>query len=357
MRFHPIAALFPLIEGAEFDALVRDIAQYGLREPIVLHPDGRILDGRNRWRACKEAGVRPRFRKWSGKGSLVSFVVSLNLTRRHLSVSQRACVALDILPALEAEAHARMVAGGRFKGTQKLADLGEARSRAADLFRINRQYVSDAKRLRAEYPVLFDDVRAGRLTLQEAKRKIKNEHKRAIAQQIEREPLPMPGGRFRVIVIDPPWEYDHDRTPYPNMGLDEVKSLPIEKLAHEDCVLWIWTPNAMVRRALECISTWGFEEKTILTWAKPSPGIGSWLRGQTEHCILATRGSPVVTLTGQSTLLLAARREHSRKPSEFYALVESLCPGTSRIELFARQSRKGWIGWGAERDFFPAVAG
>jgi len=76
-------------------------------------------------------------------------------------------------------------------------------------------------------------------------------------------------------------------------------------------------------------------------------GTGDWLRGQTEHCLLATKGRPVVTLSGQSTVLEGKRREHSRKPETFYALVESLCPG-SKVELFQRYPRDGWDGHGDE---------
>lgn len=84
---------------------------------------------------------------------------------------------------------------------------------------------------------------------------------------------------------------------------------------------------------------------------KPKIGVGEWLRGQTEHVILAVRGKPTVLLTNESTVLTAPTREHSRKPEEFFALVERLCPG-SKVELFAREQRPGWSAWGAETTKF-----
>ncbi len=80
-----------------------------------------------------------------------------------------------------------------------------------------------------------------------------------------------------------------------------------------------------------------------------------WLRGQTEHCILAIKGNPVMMLTNQSTVLHAPVREHSRKPAEFYALVESLCPARDRLDLFAREQRPGWACIGAEAMRFQTL--
>lgn len=87
MDFHPAANLFPLMNGDEFTALVRDIAEHGQREPIILH-EGMILDGRNRYRACAELGLKPECREWCGDDPL-AYVVSLNLHRRHLTREQR----------------------------------------------------------------------------------------------------------------------------------------------------------------------------------------------------------------------------------------------------------------------------
>ena len=91
--FHPVANAFPLLVGNQFHALVLDIGADGLREPITLHPDGSILDGRNRYRACLQAKVEPKFVEWDGQGSEQAFVISKNLMRRHLTAGQRAMVA------------------------------------------------------------------------------------------------------------------------------------------------------------------------------------------------------------------------------------------------------------------------
>lgn len=94
LRFHPLAELFPLIEGADFDELVADVRAHGVRKPIWLYEE-KILDGRNRHRAAAEVGVPCPMRPYEGDDP-VGFVISLNLKRRHLSESQRAMVAAKL---------------------------------------------------------------------------------------------------------------------------------------------------------------------------------------------------------------------------------------------------------------------
>ena len=87
---HPLCTLFPRMVSTEFQALVSDIKAHGLREPIVLH-DGLILDGGNRYRACVQAGVDPAFTTFCN-GNPVSFVLSANLHRRHMTSGQQAAI-------------------------------------------------------------------------------------------------------------------------------------------------------------------------------------------------------------------------------------------------------------------------
>ena len=178
--------------------------------------------------------------------------------------------------------------------------------------------------------------------------------KQAVAD-IVAEPPPLPGGKFRVIVADPPWRYDNraadpshrNALPYPSMTVEEIAALPIADRATDDAMLWLWTTNSHLPEAWAIIEAWGFTYKTMLTWAKNRMGTGDWLRGQTEHCLLCVRGKPTINLTNQTTLLHATLRQHSKKPNEFYAMVEALCPG-SKLELFQRTPREGWTGHGNE---------
>src|SRR6266849_4510385 len=103
-EFHAVAELFPMLRGRAFEELAADIKKNGLREPILLDAEGRIVDGRNRYRACLQAGVEPRFVEWRGEGELAELALSLNLRRRHLNESQRALVAARLAKLREKEA-------------------------------------------------------------------------------------------------------------------------------------------------------------------------------------------------------------------------------------------------------------
>src|SRR5262245_42687293 len=94
LPFHPLANIFPLLEGKEFEELADDIHRNGLHEPIILY-EGMILDGRNRYRSCLAVNVDPHFETYDGTDAL-GYVVSLNLHRRHLDESQRGMVAARI---------------------------------------------------------------------------------------------------------------------------------------------------------------------------------------------------------------------------------------------------------------------
>lgn len=396
---HPAAQLFPLMEGDEYAALVADIKANGLREPLVRYRDKAkcyLLDGRNRERACRDADVATRWDEFTGADP-IAFVISANLRRRHLNETQRALIGAELVPLYEAAAHERQIRKpvGSVKANMPEQNTGQSRDLAARAVNVSPRSVENARSVQrnGSAEVIAALRRSGGLTVSAAAELVKlpkakqnavlakaqtksgamragsvrawakQEQKAIVAAKINAEPQAMPTGPFRVIVSDPPWDYTKragDAThradlPYPSMTTDAICELAVNKLAHPDgAILWLWTTNAFMRDAFVVLDAWGFAEKTILTWAKDRFVNGDWLRGQTEHCILAIRGKPPFgPLTNQTTLLHGPLREHSRKPEEFYALVEKLCPG-SKVEMFARAPRAGWARWGAETETFHA---
>ena len=112
---HPAAEIFPLMSDTALDELAQDIKANGLLHPIVRH-EGKVIDGRNRLAACQRAGMPPTFIEWSGTGSVVAWILSTNLHRRHLTDQQRAMVAGRVAAALAIE--------GREKSVQNLRKNG-----------------------------------------------------------------------------------------------------------------------------------------------------------------------------------------------------------------------------------------
>ena len=165
---HPIAAIFPLLDEAKLAELTADIKAHGLKCDITLY-ENKILDGRNRYRACLQADVLPTFHAYAGDDP-VGHVLSLNLHRRHLTASQLAMVGTESLPHYEAEAKKRQVR----KPDSVVAIVPQqneslkARDQAAAAVGVSPRYVSDAKRLKAESPELAEKVKAGELSLPKA---------------------------------------------------------------------------------------------------------------------------------------------------------------------------------------------
>jgi hypothetical protein len=214
MKIHFLCALFPLLQGAAFQAFKADIAAHGQRDPIWTYR-GKIIDGRNRYRACRELGIKPRFRAWDGNGSLAAFVISLNLHRRHLTSSQRAALAVELLPLLEEEARDRQRRhGGTAPGRRAvtLAEIfpgvngyGEARAHAARLLGTNPRHVSDAKRVRDLDPELFDRVKAGDVRVHRARREAEGRsYRRELADTVTAVPEEIRAGDFREVLADLP---------------------------------------------------------------------------------------------------------------------------------------------------------
>lgn len=156
--FHPLANIFPLIEGHAYNELRADVMKHGVREPIWLY-EGQILDGRNRYRAASSQGVEFEVREYLGDDA-VGFVVSLNLHRRHLTESQRAAVAAKL---------ANMPLGGAQYRSANLQTDQISQEDAANLLNVSTRSVASAKKVIEEAaPELVQAMDEGRASVSAA---------------------------------------------------------------------------------------------------------------------------------------------------------------------------------------------
>ena len=171
LSYHPACLLFPPMGEQEIQELAADIHERGLLNPVVLF-EGKVLDGRSRLAACKIAGVKPRFIEWDGQGSATEWVLSQNLFRRHLTSSQRAVVAFQMLPLLEKEAkeRQRLSRGRGMTGKKRptFSSNGKASQVAARITKTNENYVKAIKAISADAPDLMEAIRSGKLRVPDA---------------------------------------------------------------------------------------------------------------------------------------------------------------------------------------------
>jgi N6-adenosine-specific RNA methylase IME4/ParB-like chromosome segregation protein Spo0J len=385
LEFHPLAAIFPLIEGPDFDELVTDIREHGLHEPVVLFED-KILDGRNRYRACEAAGIEPTFTVYQGDDP-ISYVVSLNLRRRHLDESQRAMVAAKLATLRDGQ-RADLVEGLPIGRASALLNVGErtvARAREVQehgapelVSAVERGEVSvSAAANIATRPIgeQREIVARGKREILEVAKAIRAEEAtRRRSARIERiieiskgnSPLNL-GRTYPVILADPPWKFhlygpDTARVAerhYPTMNVQELCAVAVAAdLATPDAVLFLWAPTPLLSDALNVMTAWGFEYVTNIVWVKDRIGVGHWVRNQHELLLIGRRGEfPTPEPANRpGSVIEAPRREHSQKPDEAYELIERMYPDLPKLELFARYTRLGWDVWGNETAKFGDAA-
>ena len=190
----------------------------------------------------------------------------------------------------------------------------------------------------------------------------------------------LPRGQAAALAVDPPWSYScfsekgkarsADRH-YTTMASAAIEQLPVGELAARNAHLFLWVtgPCLVQGMHLPIMRAWGFEPSALaFVWIKPklrdfangeffldetlfAKGMGHTTRQNAEYVVLGRRGKPRRLRKDVHQLIVQPRREHSRKPDEFYARVQSYCAGPY-VELFSRQRRAGWGCWGAELDKF-----
>lgn len=176
------------------------------------------------------------------------------------------------------------------------------------------------------------------------------------ASHASKRSRPIPNGKYQVIYADPPWQYENSgftesaESQYPTMPLKDICALPVSDLAENNTVLFLWATNPLLQEGLEVLKAWGFEYKTNIAWVKDrGRGKGWFLKSKHELLLIGVRSeTPQPAERPDSAHEFERGNIHSRKPSEFYGIIEAMYPEGKKIELFSRVQREGWEAWGNE---------
>ncbi|KAG2339858.1 MT-A70-domain-containing protein [Suillus weaverae] len=168
-------------------------------------------------------------------------------------------------------------------------------------------------------------------------------------------------GKFHVIMADPPWDI-HMSLPYGTMTDDEMRAMPIPTLQDEG-LLFLWVTGRAMEVGRECLRVWGYTRVDEVVWVKTNQlqrvirtgRTGHWLNHTKEHMLVGVKTRtdaagnlifPSWANRGLDTdIIVSEVRETSRKPDEVYGLIERMCPGGRKIEIFGRKhnTRPGWL--------------
>ena len=190
----------------------------------------------------------------------------------------------------------------------------------------------------------------------ELKKKLVREENRKKQEYLAKNPLPLPDGIYRTIVIDPPWEMEkikrevrpnQDGFDYPTMSVESIAEINLP-LA-QDAFVFLWTTQKYLPYSFEIFSAWRLKYRFIMTWHK-SGGmqVYNYPQFNSEFVVVGTQGNPKFLETKAfKTTFNADRQGHSVKPEEFYELVRRITPDP-RLDMFSRREIEGFDVWGNE---------
>jgi N6-adenosine-specific RNA methylase IME4 len=340
----------------DIDSLAASIDEIGLLHPIVVRPDGRLIAGERRLAACKELGWTSVPVTFVDLKEVIRGEFAENAHRKNFLPSEIDAIRRALLPIEKAAAKERQkqhggTAPGRRKQSGQFSQSdGRVRDKIAGFAGISgrtlekiQAVVEAAERQPRRFGTLVADMdRHGRIDVayRKLRRMIDEEQRLAV------KPLK---GKFRTIVIDPPWDYGAERERvrpvYATMTQKELLTLPVFSWADDPAHLYLWSTNGNLCDAFVLMKAWGFNFKTMITWVKPSFGMGSYFRTSTEHVLFGVRGHLLTRVRNIGTHFTAPKTSHSEKPDYFYELVKRVSY-PPYVDVFARKKRSGWSAWG-----------
>ena len=346
----------------DIDSLANSISDLGLLHPIVVTQDLDLIAGRRRLEAFKLLGreeipatILDMDEIWRGE-------LHENRERKDFTVSEWVAVKRVLEPEIADEARKRRLANLKQNDLiePEIFRLGETRDIIAEYLGVSGRTLDKAETIveaaEAEpelYGEFLKDADAGKKSVDRAFKDVLRRRR----QQDGKQGVSLPPGVYDVIYADPPWRCDNDASNrgkaemhYPTMELEDILNLPLEGHVAVDAVLFLWATNPLLPWALDVMEAWEFTYKTNIVWVKHRFGTGWYVRSQHELLLIGVRGR-IGTPADEdrlSSVIHAPAGRHSEKPKEVYERIERMYPNRTYLELFARNTRRGWTSWGDE---------
>jgi len=393
-----LKALIPPLTSDELSLLEASIKADGCRDAVTVW-EGKnvVVDGHNRYAICQRNNLplKVQFKSFDSREDVVVWMCRNQLGRRNITQFQRDKLALEIEEAFSAKARLNQSHGltapnrtllsnsdksvSRINTREEIAAIAGTSStgiaqtkavldsapepviKAAERGDITRNQAYELTRVlkNAPEPVkskVIELSERGKLpTLNEVKGFVKQEKRTEKVESLQEQAWLTE--TFNVIYADPPWRYDYTKAEsraienhYPTMTLDDICKLPIASITANDAVLFLWATSPKLEEAMRVVREWGFTYRTCAIWDKEKIGMGYYFRQQHELLLVATKGQlPVPEPSDRiSSVIRSERGRHSEKPELFYEIIEAMYPEYPKVELFSRNARQGWKGWGNE---------
>lgn len=385
-------SLIPPLSAEEKQQLEANIVADGCRDPLVVWGNT-LIDGHNRYEICTRLGLsfqtvqkafdsREDVADWMdsnalGRRNLHPNNFTLILGRRYnrakksiggtgsnqyeqrdqndppAKTADKLATEYNVSPATVKRAgqYADALAGGIQELTTAVTTGAVSVAAAADVATLPKaEQVEIVARGTREILQAAKEIRAAK---SEEKRNERLE--KIIAISTGNAPLGTVAERYPVLYLDPPWRYEHAESvsreienQYPTMSLDDIKAMPINDIAFDDCIMFMWATSPKLAEAFEVLEAWGFSYRTCAVWDKQKIGMGYYFRQQHELLLVAVKGSPTTPAPADrpSSVFSYPRGLHSAKPHEVYEIIEAMYPTLPKLEMFCRTPRDGWGVWG-----------
>ena len=356
----------------ELERLKNSIKELGLFNPILINHDGKLIAGIRRLEAFRMLGethIPAHIAQVDLAVEEIDMFLAENQVRKDLTFQEIYNIYKLLEPAERLAAEERQKSGKPSINLKEgdgevIKIIGRKVGVSASSLRKIIQVFKAAESDHEKYGDIPDMVvKSGKVHLPH---RILNN--RIMLEKIKNNPSAYPKGQFNVIVLDPAWQYPNtkDERPYGNvpnypcMPIEDIMKLPIDTLAADDCLVFLWTTEYFMEEAFMLLQSWNIKNRRkIVSWYKQSPCPGSMFSVQNEFVVIGIRGNPVIRLESNYVNTLfgeeyeetsievqptKGRRLHSKKPEKFFDILDDLCTGT-KLEMFSRRNREGWEQW------------